>query len=140
MKKIIGPELIKQRFNVGDGLAKIDRFMIDLDASKNKSRLGANAILGVSMACARAGAAVKVGILESIQILWILMEGEERRGEETDLWYRASRCTSSCEKKREYQGRTYSPYPFLMYSTVENILGIRWRSRSSCLRLLGPSR
>lgn len=40
--------------------------MISLDGSKNKSRLGANAILGVSMACARAGAAMKVGILGSI--------------------------------------------------------------------------
>ncbi len=33
---------------------EIDRFMIALDGTPNKSRLGANAILGVSMACARA--------------------------------------------------------------------------------------
>jgi len=32
----------------------IDRAMIDLDGTNNKSKLGANAILGVSMACARA--------------------------------------------------------------------------------------
>ncbi len=32
----------------------IDRLMINLDGTPNKSRLGANAILGVSMACARA--------------------------------------------------------------------------------------
>ncbi|MEI7751343.1 MAG: phosphopyruvate hydratase, partial [Candidatus Omnitrophota bacterium] len=32
----------------------IDRFMIVLDGTPNKSRLGANAILGVSLACARA--------------------------------------------------------------------------------------
>jgi enolase len=32
----------------------IDRTMIDLDGSDNKSRYGANAILGVSMACAKA--------------------------------------------------------------------------------------
>lgn len=36
--------------------ADIDELMIELDATENKSRLGANAILGVSMACARAGA------------------------------------------------------------------------------------
>ena len=36
---------------------KIDRTMIDLDASPNKSRLGANAILGVSLAVAKAAAA-----------------------------------------------------------------------------------
>ena len=35
----------------------IDRTMIDLDGTENKKNLGANAILGVSMAVARAGAA-----------------------------------------------------------------------------------
>jgi len=34
----------------------IDQFMIELDGTKDKSKLGANAILGVSMACARAAA------------------------------------------------------------------------------------
>src|SRR3990172_2830341 len=34
--------------------AAIDRAMIDLDGTDNKSRLGANAILAVSLACARA--------------------------------------------------------------------------------------
>jgi len=37
--------------------AKIDRMMIDLDGTPNKGKLGANAILGVSMAMARAAAA-----------------------------------------------------------------------------------
>lgn len=37
----------------------IDQMMIDLDGSDNKSRLGANAILAVSMATARAGAHAK---------------------------------------------------------------------------------
>ena len=36
--------------------AEIDRLMIDLDGTPNKARLGANAILGVSMAVARAAA------------------------------------------------------------------------------------
>ena len=35
----------------------VDRTMIDLDGTENKSRLGANAILGVSMATAKAAAA-----------------------------------------------------------------------------------
>lgn len=39
----------------------IDRTMIELDGTENKSRLGANAILGVSLACARA-AAEEVGL------------------------------------------------------------------------------
>lgn len=34
----------------------IDKIMIDLDGTKNKSKLGANAILGVSLACAKAAA------------------------------------------------------------------------------------
>ena len=33
----------------------IDNMLIDLDGTENKENLGANAILGVSMACARAG-------------------------------------------------------------------------------------
>lgn len=36
---------------------QIDRAMIELDGTPNKSRLGANAILGVSLACAKAAAA-----------------------------------------------------------------------------------
>lgn len=39
--------------------AKIDKMMIDLDGTSNKGRLGANAILGVSMAVARAAHKVK---------------------------------------------------------------------------------
>ena len=34
----------------------IDKILIELDGSANKSRLGANAILGVSLACAKAAA------------------------------------------------------------------------------------
>jgi enolase len=39
-----------------DDQRKIDETMIKADGTKNKSKLGANAILGVSMACSRAGA------------------------------------------------------------------------------------
>ncbi|MGO4885596.1 MAG: phosphopyruvate hydratase [Bryobacteraceae bacterium] len=39
--------------------ADIDRLMIDLDGTPNKSRLGANAILAVSMAAARSAAAAQ---------------------------------------------------------------------------------
>ena len=45
----------------------IDRLMIDLDATPNKVRLGANAILGVSLAAAKAAAAERrVPLFESI--------------------------------------------------------------------------
>ncbi len=44
-------------FDVTDQIG-IDNAMIELDNTENKSSLGANAILGVSMACAKAGASV----------------------------------------------------------------------------------
>src|SRR6266566_1521018 len=43
-------------FEAADQLA-IDRTLIELDGTPNKSRLGANAVLGVSLACAKASAA-----------------------------------------------------------------------------------
>lgn len=42
-------------YNVLDQIA-IDKKMIDLDGTRDKSRLGANAMLGVSLACAKAAA------------------------------------------------------------------------------------
>ncbi|MBQ2434052.1 MAG: phosphopyruvate hydratase [Clostridia bacterium] len=53
IKNEIAPALIgKSALNQ----TEIDRIMIDLDGTPNKSRLGANAILGVSLACAKAAA------------------------------------------------------------------------------------
>ncbi|HUT21945.1 MAG TPA: phosphopyruvate hydratase [Candidatus Bipolaricaulota bacterium] len=53
IEKVIAPKL--RNINVVDQ-KKIDRLMIQLDGTQNKKRLGANAILGVSLACARAAA------------------------------------------------------------------------------------
>ena len=53
VNEIIAPELIGE--NVLDQVA-IDKMMIALDGTPNKSKLGANAILGVSLACAKAAA------------------------------------------------------------------------------------
>ncbi len=50
---IIAPELIGE--NAADQQA-IDKLMLELDGTENKSKLGANAILGVSLACAKASA------------------------------------------------------------------------------------
>ena len=41
----------------------LDRTLVELDGSPNKSRLGANALLGVSMAAARAAARATGGPL-----------------------------------------------------------------------------
>ena len=54
----IGPALIKENIDVKDQSA-VDAFLNKLDGTKNKTKLGANAILGVSLAVAKAGAAEK---------------------------------------------------------------------------------
>lgn len=69
--RYLGKGVLKAVANVNDVIAPalvgkeptaqadIDQLMIDLDGTPNKSKLGANAILGVSLAVARAGALVK---------------------------------------------------------------------------------
>ncbi|KAF9291803.1 hypothetical protein BGZ68_002182 [Mortierella alpina] len=54
----LGPALIKANIDVQDQAA-VDNFLIQLDGTANKSKYGANAILGVSMAVLKAGAAAK---------------------------------------------------------------------------------
>ena len=51
VNNIIAPELIGEK---ASHQKEIDTFMIDMDGTENKSRLGANAILGVSLAVAKA--------------------------------------------------------------------------------------
>lgn len=53
VNNIIEPELIGMD---ASDQARIDQLMIDIDGTDNKGRLGANAILGVSLAVARAAA------------------------------------------------------------------------------------
>ncbi len=67
-KKYLGKGVLKAVENVNSKIAKalegvdvfeqnaIDKLMIDLDGSENKGKLGANAILGVSLAVAKAAA------------------------------------------------------------------------------------
>lgn len=57
--KLIGINVYEQR--------KIDGFLIELDGTKNKSRLGANALLGVSLAVAKAAAnSLGIGLYQYI--------------------------------------------------------------------------
>ena len=69
-KRYLGKGVLKAVNNVNSVIAskikglspdfeKIDKILIDLDATENKSNLGANAILGVSMAVAKAAALSK---------------------------------------------------------------------------------
>jgi enolase len=50
---VIAPELLGE--DAADQTA-IDRLLVELDGTPNKAKLGANAVLGVSLACARAAA------------------------------------------------------------------------------------
>jgi enolase len=49
--KIVGKDVTKQE--------ELDKFLLELDGTDNKGKLGANAILGVSLAACKAGAAAK---------------------------------------------------------------------------------
>ena len=66
VNKIIAPALIGKDVSF---LEEIDRTMIDLDGTLNKSKLGANATLGVSLACYKAKA------LKENKPLYELFEG-----------------------------------------------------------------
>jgi len=69
-KRYLGKGVLKAVKNVKEELAPkvlgmdacdqilIDHTMIEIDGTENKTRLGANAILGVSLACARVGAEI----------------------------------------------------------------------------------
>ncbi len=66
--KLIGMDVRAQR--------KIDGVMLMLDGTKNKTKLGANAILGVSLACARAAAiASKMELWAYLQKTYGLKKG-----------------------------------------------------------------
>jgi len=58
VNKVIGPALIEKNIDVTKQ-AEVDKIMLELDGTENKSKLGANAILGVSLAVCKAGAAHK---------------------------------------------------------------------------------
>jgi enolase len=65
VNEVLGPALVGSTLSPVDQTG-IDELLIKLDGTKDKSRLGANAILGVSMAAARAGAALKVNLLTNM--------------------------------------------------------------------------
>jgi len=58
INNVLAPELVKSGLDPVEQVA-IDALMLKLDGTENKNSLGANAILGVSMAACKAGAAHK---------------------------------------------------------------------------------
>src|SRR3989338_5074781 len=71
IEKIIAPKLIGMEVNRQQD---IDRAMIELDGTQNKSRLGANAILSVSIAACKAAA--KSSVLPPYLYLREFIKGE----------------------------------------------------------------
>lgn len=57
VEEVLAPAIIEANLDPATDLKKIDELMVKLDGTDDKSKLGANAILGISMAAARAGAA-----------------------------------------------------------------------------------
>lgn len=92
--EIIAPAVIDQ-----EGQKKIDQIMIELDGTENKSKLGGNAILAVSMAYARAEANDrKIELYEYLREVYelektnklpkpmiVMIEGGKHADETTDL-------------------------------------------------------
>ena len=58
VNNLIAPEIVAKCMDPVEQ-EKIDGLMLALDGTENKNKLGANAILGVSMAVCKAGAAHK---------------------------------------------------------------------------------
>lgn len=54
VNNVLGPALIKSRLDVCQQ-QEIDALMTRLDGTENKAKLGANSILGISIACCKAG-------------------------------------------------------------------------------------
>lgn len=58
--RVLAPQIIDKNFQLPEDVRKIDAFMIELDGTQDKGKLGANAILAISMAVWRAAASAKV--------------------------------------------------------------------------------
>ena len=119
--EVISPALVEKKLDPKTQLKEIDQFMCSLDGTPNKSKLGANAILGVSMACARAGAAASVGLTSSLPVLkhTLIMV--------TSMYL----FTSFFARRLDYQMVSSCLSLSSMFSTVEHIQEMPWPSRSS---------
>ena len=58
VNEIISPKLIGLNLSSPDSQERVDEILLELDGTTNKSKLGANAMLGVSMSCLKASAAL----------------------------------------------------------------------------------
>jgi hypothetical protein len=117
VNEVIGPALVEKGLDAQTQLKDIDLLMRELDGTLNKSRLGANAILGVSMACARAGAAAAV---------CLPIFPQRRRASCQLINVRECRCTnSSAVRQSEIRGHISCPSHFSTCLTVVSTRGTR---------------
>jgi hypothetical protein len=118
VNSIIAPALIDAKIPV-TSQKEIDDLLIKLDGTDNKGKLGANAILGVSMAVSQAGAADKA----SRELF--------KRVSSTNL-ARVSLFTSTLPSSLVSSPLTSSPPPLSTSSTVESTPVTLLPSKSSC--------
>ena len=78
VENIIAPALLGQ--DVADQRT-IDKIMLKLDGTNNKDKLGGNAMIGVSVACAKAAAKIKrIEVFEYLRTLAEIFPRSEQRG------------------------------------------------------------
>jgi enolase len=76
INELIAPRLVKKNINEQK---EIDQIMIDMDGTDNKRQLGSNAILAVSLACARAGAlSEKKELFDYLQAIFALKKEKNK--------------------------------------------------------------
>lgn len=119
---MIAPALIAAKLDITNQEA-IDDFLIKLDGTANKGKLGANAILGVSMAVAKAAAATNVRSL--------LPSHSKRAIADDDDDCRASPSTSTLLSSLASRLLTSSPALASTLSTVDPTPETLSLSRSS---------
>ena len=120
---VLGPALVQSDLSPDDQEG-IDRLLIGLDGTPNKSKLGANAILGISMAACRAGAAHKVSdapwgdegkadtarALSSSSTLGRCATPSDRRtGHITCRYHAPTRSTAACTRATPWPRRVSNP-------------------------------
>ncbi len=109
VNKIIGPKIIG--FDSEDQ-EQIDKLMIDLDGTPNKSKLGANSILGVSMAVCRAGAKSKS--LELYEYISLLYSGRYKRK------YKIPKCCFNVINGGKHAGNNLSFQEFMIVPSANS--------------------
>lgn len=88
VNETLGPALVQSNIKASEQ-AEIDQLLIQLDGTDNKSKYGSNAILGISMAAARAGAAEKVSynvITVTTPVKSHLINGSSRAWNYLNTW------------------------------------------------------